>query len=103
MVRDPVCGLEIDPQSAAARAMYNGVAYYFCSLGCKDRFVVAPDLYAQRAAASEASHPESVDATDEGDRPVVTHGVDVIEGHEPGAIQRDADDMERDEPRGSAY
>jgi len=35
---DPVCGMEVDPASAAATVSENGTTYYFCSAGCRDHF-----------------------------------------------------------------
>ena len=35
---DPVCGMEVDPASAAATVAVNGATYYFCSADCRDRF-----------------------------------------------------------------
>ncbi len=45
MVTDPVCGMEIDPQSAAGQSEYQGQTYYFCSESCKRRFDQNPELY----------------------------------------------------------
>ena len=54
--RDPVCNMEVDERSAAARSEYNGQAYYFCSQNCKNRFDQNPQQYvklgAQRAGKS---------------------------------------------------
>ncbi len=30
MVKDPVCGMEIDPKEAAGKSEYQGQTYYFC-------------------------------------------------------------------------
>jgi Cu+-exporting ATPase len=38
LVRDPVCGIDIDPATAAASKEYAGKTYYFCSSGCHGRF-----------------------------------------------------------------
>ncbi len=38
-VRDPICGMEIDPKSAAAVVERDGEKVYFCSLHCRDAFV----------------------------------------------------------------
>ena len=46
MVTDPVCGMEIDSATAAASEEYEGKTYYFCSEGCHQRFVAAPEQYA---------------------------------------------------------
>ncbi|MGH2653347.1 MAG: heavy metal translocating P-type ATPase [Actinomycetota bacterium] len=45
-VRDPVCGMDIDPEGAAATAEHAGNRYYFCSRGCYQRFIEAPEEYA---------------------------------------------------------
>ncbi len=42
---DPVCGMDIDPASAAGTSEYNGQTYYFCSLGCKKSFDKEPEKY----------------------------------------------------------
>ncbi|HVH65725.1 MAG TPA: permease, partial [Candidatus Acidoferrum sp.] len=38
LVRDPVCGMKVDPATAAHRAEHAGTTYYFCSAGCKQSF-----------------------------------------------------------------
>ena len=45
-VKDVVCGMEIDPKSAAAQMEYQGKTYYFCSHGCHTKFMAEPDKYA---------------------------------------------------------
>jgi Cu+-exporting ATPase len=45
-VRDPVCGMDIDPATAAASEEYEGQTYHFCSQSCHERFVAAPDQFA---------------------------------------------------------
>lgn len=37
-VKDLVCGMDIDPATAAGKSEYNGETCYFCSLGCKKAF-----------------------------------------------------------------
>lgn len=44
-VKDPVCGMEIDPKSAAATAEYKEETYYFCSAACHDKFKAEPKKY----------------------------------------------------------
>jgi Cu+-exporting ATPase len=36
---DPVCGMEVDPASAAATVVTDGTTHYFCSVGCRDTFL----------------------------------------------------------------
>jgi YHS domain-containing protein len=44
-VHDPVCGMDIDPATAAGKSEYKGQTYYFCSLGCKKAFDKEPEKY----------------------------------------------------------
>jgi hypothetical protein len=36
---DPICGMTVDPSSAPASATRDGETFYFCSLGCRDKFL----------------------------------------------------------------
>jgi Cu+-exporting ATPase len=45
MVIDPVCGMRIDSDDAAATAEHGGTMYYFCSRSCHDAFVADPTSY----------------------------------------------------------
>lgn len=45
MVKDPVCGMTVNPQHAAASIQYKGHTYYFCSLLCKSLFEREPEKY----------------------------------------------------------
>ena len=45
MVKDPVCGMEIDSDTAAGSSEYQGTTYYFCSEGCKHDFGTSPWKY----------------------------------------------------------
>jgi Cu+-exporting ATPase len=38
---DPVCGMKVDPERAAGTSERDGVRYYFCSPGCKQKFDAA--------------------------------------------------------------
>jgi P-type Cu+ transporter len=44
-VLDPVCGMTVDPHTAKYRADYRGHTYYFCSAGCRTKFVAHPQRY----------------------------------------------------------
>ncbi|MEO8049650.1 MAG: heavy metal translocating P-type ATPase [Acidobacteriota bacterium] len=44
-VKDPVCGMDVKPQSAAARETHAGQTYYFCSKGCAAKFHANPAKY----------------------------------------------------------
>ena len=36
--KDPVCGMMVDPQNAAGFCDYQGPTYFFCSVGCLNKF-----------------------------------------------------------------
>jgi Cu+-exporting ATPase len=45
MAKDPVCGMQVDPASAAASYVYEGQTYYFCNPRCLERFRADPLRY----------------------------------------------------------
>ena len=49
-VTDPVCGMSIDPASAAASIDYEGRTYHFCSTGCAATFQKDPGAYTGAAS-----------------------------------------------------
>ena len=44
-IKDPVCGMTVDPKNAAATAVRGGITHYFCSTSCRDNFEQAPEKY----------------------------------------------------------
>jgi Cu+-exporting ATPase len=42
---DPVCGMEVRRDSAAAKADFEGRTYYFCAEGCWRKFEADPQKY----------------------------------------------------------
>ncbi len=44
-VKDPVCGMEINPDQAAAREEHDGQVFNFCSEHCHQAFLADPHLY----------------------------------------------------------
>lgn len=44
-VKDPVCGMEISADRAAATATHKGEIYHFCSTMCKTKFSMNPEKY----------------------------------------------------------
>ena len=42
---DPVCGMKVDPETAAGKSEYQGTTYYFCAPGCKKAFDADPAKY----------------------------------------------------------
>jgi Cu+-exporting ATPase len=44
-VKDPVCGMSVDPATAKHRAEHDGHSYFFCGAGCRTKFVADPAKY----------------------------------------------------------
>lgn len=44
-MKDPVCGMDVDPATAKHKADHAGTTYYFCSAGCRTKFEAAPSKY----------------------------------------------------------
>lgn len=45
MAKDPVCGMEVDEQTAQWKSKYNDKTYYFCAERCKNVFDKKPDSF----------------------------------------------------------
>jgi Cu+-exporting ATPase len=44
-VQDPVCGMQIDDETAEHSTDYQGTRYFFCSEHCYEQFNMAPATY----------------------------------------------------------
>ncbi len=44
-VKDPVCGMNVDPKTSPHHAVNAGTTYHFCSAGCRTKFVADPGKY----------------------------------------------------------
>lgn len=57
-VKDPVCGMSVDPAKSAGKVEHNGKTYYFCSKRCAERFGQDPEkfLAAPGTTGMEHSH-----------------------------------------------
>jgi adenylate cyclase len=42
---DPVCRMAVDPDRAAGRLLYDGTAYFFCTLACAGEFAREPERF----------------------------------------------------------
>jgi YHS domain-containing protein len=56
MVKDPVCGMDVNEETAAGKSEYKGKTYYFCAPGCKAAFDKDPEKYVSGEAASGHHH-----------------------------------------------
>ncbi len=59
IVTDPVCGMETERANAAAATDFHGAVYYFCSAGCKLRFLADPRRYVNAPGEESDSEAES--------------------------------------------
>jgi Cu+-exporting ATPase len=56
-VKDPVCGMWVDPHTTPHRAEHDGRPYYFCSAGCRTKFIADPERYLRGDLAGPAAKP----------------------------------------------
>ncbi|HSR48964.1 MAG TPA: YHS domain-containing protein [Anaerolineales bacterium] len=52
MAIDPVCGMEVDEETAAWKSEHQRKTYYFCAPGCKRSFEKDPERYTGKDASS---------------------------------------------------
>lgn len=50
VVKDPVCGMDVQTATAAGHTEYKGEPYYFCGSKCKESFDHNPEQYLGKAA-----------------------------------------------------
>jgi Cu+-exporting ATPase len=53
LVKDPVCGMSVDPAKTQHHADHAGHAYHFCSAGCRTKFAADPERYLKPASAPQ--------------------------------------------------
>src|SRR4051812_17530971 len=44
-IKDPVCGMHVNPATAAGKSDHEGTTYFFCSTSCKQKFDKDPARY----------------------------------------------------------
>ena len=52
IVKDLVCGMNVDPATAAGRTEYKGQTYYFCGSRCKEKFELTPEEFLGKSAGT---------------------------------------------------
>ncbi len=60
VVKDPVCGMSVDPTTTAHRASHDGQDYFFCSVGCRTKFVGDPARYLNPRVEAEPAIPGAI-------------------------------------------
>jgi Cu2+-exporting ATPase len=56
MMKDPVCGMEIEPATAYGKTEYAGKTFYFCSKHCEEEFKKNPEKYASKNPEKHEHH-----------------------------------------------
>lgn len=59
MAKDPVCGMDVKETGVTQQTQHEGTTYYFCSPGCRNAFVAAPNKYVDPEYARQ-HHPRLV-------------------------------------------
>ena len=59
-VKDPVCGMSVDPTATAHRASHDGQDYFFCSAGCRTKFIGDPMRYLNPLVEAEPAVPGAI-------------------------------------------
>jgi Cu+-exporting ATPase len=54
--KDPVCGMMVAPEKAAAKVEHAGKTYYFCSKGCAERFSREPEKFVAAPGTAAMHH-----------------------------------------------
>jgi len=57
-VRDPVCGMSVDPATSKHRIDHQGETFHFCSAGCRTKFAADPAKYLDKHT-SQAGTPHA--------------------------------------------
>jgi Cu+-exporting ATPase len=56
MAIDPVCGMSVDPATAAAVRRHDGRNWFFCAEGCAEAFDDDPQHYANATPPDRSAH-----------------------------------------------
>jgi Cu+-exporting ATPase len=57
-VKDPVCGMTVDPETTPHHHELGGTTYHFCSAGCRGKFAADPHRYLHPGPAVAVEAPE---------------------------------------------
>ena len=60
---DPVCKMLVTPETAAGTYEYEDVVYYFCAIGCREKFAADPDRFL--TAGTQSREDDLGDLNDE--------------------------------------
>src|SRR6202051_1602264 len=98
VVKDPICGMQVDPAKAAGQSQYQGLTYSFCSLGCKKKFDLNPAHYMQSDTELPLLQPQSVAVP-----PAADATKEVASGKYPCPMHPGCRRISRDRARSAAW
>ncbi len=61
-VKDPVCGMDVDPHNAKGQVSHQGRDYYFCSKSCETKFKNDPSKYIDKDSPALPDKPSQSNA-----------------------------------------
>ncbi|MFH1513902.1 MAG: heavy metal translocating P-type ATPase [bacterium] len=61
---DPVCGMKVNPDSAAGSYEHSGTTYYFCATHCLEKFKADPESYSAKEKSRPAEHRHEVQVSE---------------------------------------
>jgi P-type Cu+ transporter len=64
---DPVCGMTVEHETAAATHVHKGTTYYFCCTSCRDRFVADPAAWLDGGTGAATAVGHQHDAGEAGE------------------------------------
>lgn len=60
MIKDPVCGMVVDPAKAVTTIEYKEKIYYFCTSDCKTAFEQRPEKFVNQPETGHERSQEPV-------------------------------------------
>ncbi|MGH6960739.1 MAG: heavy metal-binding domain-containing protein, partial [Dongiaceae bacterium] len=86
-VVDPVCGMTVDPAKTPHRAEHDGRPWFFCSAGCRGKFLADPARYDGAPAQAERhAHAHHAAPSSPQPSPARAGEGDARKARRPGAI-----------------
>jgi len=59
VVKDPVCGMDVETATAAGHTEHKGQTHHFCSAECKKKFDRNPEQFVDKSAKTPKAGKES--------------------------------------------
>jgi Cu+-exporting ATPase len=59
-VKDPVCGMAVDPHATAHHAVHDGHDYHFCAARCREKFMADPAAFLGERKPAPPASPDAI-------------------------------------------